>query len=278
MQLERFLCCVVNISGDMMSVHVGRSGPTDSWMMGDVMNEKRVVVVVLVLSCVIAGVLSVTWGSGPKEAPGAASEAKAGEHSDAHPSKEGSSGEPERDSPARDDARGSTGEERERGVEAGRGGEEKTPRADASGAAAAGEDERAERAASLAAAADKANKESGGGGARRAGVDKEDIREAVKRIQPELVGCYEDMLEDFPEAGGKIIAKLRVRNIEGIGEVEVVSFEEGDAHFDKWMLECLEKSARDITFPMQGKEDAEVVVRYPFNFAPSAPDEEKKGE
>ena len=86
------------------------------------------------------------------------------------------------------------------------------------------------------------------------------------------------MLEDFPEAGGKIIAKLRVRNIEGIGEVEVVSFEEGDAHFDKWMLECLEKSARDITFPMQGKEDAEVVVRYPFNFAPSAPDEEKKGE
>ena len=128
------------------------------------------------------------------------------------------------------------------------------------------DEERAERAIALAETAGDSKK---GDGKDANVVARADIMEAITRVKPLVKDCYERMLDDFPDAEGKIVVQLKVKAIEGIGEVEAIKVgdDEKTDLFDTKMHECMGAALSLVTFPLEGEEDAEVVVNYPFNFA-----------
>ena len=93
-----------------------------------------------------------------------------------------------------------------------------------------------------------------------------DIRESIDRVKPLVKGCYETLLDEFPEAEGRVVVRMKVRNIEGIGEVELVQIGEGTELFDEKMHGCLGQAMELVTFPIDGLEGDEVVVTYPYQF------------
>lgn len=127
------------------------------------------------------------------------------------------------------------------------------------------DEEREARAIELAQAVGKATPGASGDGNV---VSKADIMEAITRVKPLVKDCYDRMLDDFPDAEGKIVVQLKVKAIEGIGEVEAVKVgdDEKTDLFDTKMHECMSDALGFVTFPIEGEEDAEVIVNYPFSF------------
>ena len=127
------------------------------------------------------------------------------------------------------------------------------------------DEEREARAIELARAA--GNAEPGARGDAKV-VSKADIMEAITRVKPLVKDCYDRMLDDFPDAEGKIVVQLKVKAIEGIGEVEAVKVGEDEKTdlFDTKMHESMSDVLGLVTFPIEGEEDAEVIVNYPFSF------------
>ena len=73
------------------------------------------------------------------------------------------------------------------------------------------DEEREARAIELAQAAGKATPGASGDGNV---VSKADIMEAITRVKPLVKDCYDRMLDDFPDAEGKIVVQLKVKAIE----------------------------------------------------------------
>ena len=84
-------------------------------------------------------------------------------------------------------------------------------------------------------------------------------------VKPLMKTCYDQMLDDFPEASGRVTAKFTVRAEDEIGEVDVVEFLDGDAQFDARMKVCMTRALDAFTIPMDG--EGELTVSYPFTFA-----------
>jgi hypothetical protein len=126
------------------------------------------------------------------------------------------------------------------------------------------EAERVARAQAVARAADDATRRSGGG---ERAISPDDVVEAMAAVKPLMKACYDQMLDDFPEASGRVTARFTLEAKDEVGEVEVVEFLEEDTQFDAQMKGCMTKALAEFTLPMAGVNEGSLTVAYPFTFA-----------
>jgi hypothetical protein len=125
------------------------------------------------------------------------------------------------------------------------------------------EAERVARAQAVARAADDATRRSGGG---ERAISPDDVVEAMAAVKPLMKACYDQMLDDFPEASGRVTARFTLEAKDEVGEVEVVEFLEEDTQFDAQMKGCMTKALAEFTLPMAGVNEGSLTVAYPFTF------------
>lgn len=153
-------------------------------------------------------------------------------------------------------ATGTSGELRDTGAAPGQAGQRSATQA------AQGQPEQEDDIKALAAAADRA---ASAGPAGR--VDTADIKEAITRVKPLVKQCYDELLDDFPQASGEMTVQMKITATEGIGEVEAVEVGEDSTLFDQRMSACMGRALSLVTFPIEGdSEGGSVVVTYPFVF------------
>lgn len=104
-------------------------------------------------------------------------------------------------------------------------------------------------------------------GSRNRVATKAAVHEAVGQLKPKLKACYERLLVDFPEAEGKMLVKMKMDALDGIGtlhEISKVEVGEG-ALFEQKMRACIKESVGEISFPFE-RDDGSIDITYPFHF------------
>lgn len=99
-------------------------------------------------------------------------------------------------------------------------------------------------------------------------MNREMVREAIESIRPIAEQCYLDVLEDFPDAEGRIFLSFELVTEEGEGRVRSTSISDQSTLFEATLEECLQHHIQEVTFPGASEEGAVFSVRYPFTFAP----------
>lgn len=109
-------------------------------------------------------------------------------------------------------------------------------------------------------------------------LDKETIKQGIESIRPLVKACYEESLEEFPDAAGRVTVGFRVIGEEGEGRVELAELdEEKTTLFDERLHDCMMQQIGDATFDAPPEEGGVVNVTYPFSFATES-DEVQDGE
>lgn len=101
-------------------------------------------------------------------------------------------------------------------------------------------------------------------------LDKDYIRERIREdLIPVAVECYESVLEDEPEAGGKIVMKFAILGDPEVGGVvdEATVDPEQTTFANAALHECMRESLMAVNFEAP-PEGGRVDVTYPFEFAP----------
>jgi RNA polymerase sigma factor (sigma-70 family) len=109
---------------------------------------------------------------------------------------------------------------------------------------------------------------------RRGTMDKNEIREAMRRITPALKQCYSRLLEQQPQSSGRLTFQFTItdQGTEGgrISEASIVP-QPADAGtpelIDPLTEQCMLNAIAEASFP--SPQGGPVVVKYPFRFAPS---------
>lgn len=104
-------------------------------------------------------------------------------------------------------------------------------------------------------------------------LDKDSIRKGIRAVTPMVKVCYEETLEEFPDAAGKVTIGFRIIGEDGKGRVEMSELDqEGTTLFDEKLHDCLQNRVAEAEF--EAPEGGGVVnVRYPFVFATDAEEE-----
>lgn len=90
-----------------------------------------------------------------------------------------------------------------------------------------------------------------------------DVVEAIERLEPLVSDCAERMRAKEKSLPEKISGRLVVRSVDGIGGVEVSSFE-GDGPELQALLDCIGLANELITFPTVNKVNGQLEVDYTF--------------
>ena len=101
-------------------------------------------------------------------------------------------------------------------------------------------------------------------------LDAEYIQQRIQEdLVPVAVECYDSVLEDRPDAAGKIVMKFTIVGAEDVGGVvEEASVDELGSTLDEpFLRECMRESLMAVTFDPPD-EGGRVRVTYPFKFAP----------
>ena len=101
----------------------------------------------------------------------------------------------------------------------------------------------------------------------RGTMNKEDVRKGIEAVRPLVKVCYEEMLQEFPKASGKVVVGFRIGAEDGEGRVEMSELkDDGTTLFDEKLHDCLQARISEAKFsaPSGG---GVVDVRYPFVFA-----------
>jgi hypothetical protein len=97
-------------------------------------------------------------------------------------------------------------------------------------------------------------------------LDRETVRDGIKAVTPLVKVCYEETLEDFPDAAGTITVGFRIIGEQGEGRVEMSELDsENTTLFDEKLHDCMLRSIGEATFDAPEGGGA-VNVTYPFNF------------
>lgn len=109
-------------------------------------------------------------------------------------------------------------------------------------------------------------------------LDKATIKKGIESIRPLVKVCYEESLEDFPDAAGRVTVGFRVIGEEGEGRVELAELDqEKTTLFDERLHDCMMQQIGDATFDTPPEGGGVVNVTYPFSFATES-DEVQDGE
>ncbi len=107
-----------------------------------------------------------------------------------------------------------------------------------------------------------------------AALDPEDAKSAIALAKPEIGKCYEQVLEQTPDAAGTIVAKFTLVHKDGearFDAAEIVSNDFENPFFGMCVLNAL----AGLEFPVPEGGDGTIVIRYPFRMTPAATGEEK---
>lgn len=97
-------------------------------------------------------------------------------------------------------------------------------------------------------------------------MDKETVQEGIRTLRPLLKVCYENLLEEFPDASGKVTLSFRIAAENDEGRVELGELApDKTTLFDEKLHDCLLESIGEAKFPAPGG-DGVVNVTYPFKF------------
>lgn len=121
-------------------------------------------------------------------------------------------------------------------------------------------------AVARAAAFDEAAAPAAGAAPAKGNVDKEAVKAAVEAVKPKVAACYDQALKQSPALQGRVSVQLKLAVKDGKGEVlegEVADSDTASPFFEA----CVLKELAGADFDAVG-DDGEVVVRYPFTFAP----------
>jgi TonB family protein len=99
--------------------------------------------------------------------------------------------------------------------------------------------------------------------AEREGLSPEAIRRTARAVLEPTRGCFESVLEDHPEAAGRVLMRFVIT---AYGDVYDVSIEGASMPFPE-VQRCILAALRDARFDAPGGGDV-VVVTYPFSFGP----------
>ena len=110
-------------------------------------------------------------------------------------------------------------------------------------------------------------------GGDRGSMDKDQIRRAVRQVIPIVKECYAKLLEDQPEASGRLVVRFTITNAGGgVGRIKEASIvpKEADGSAPELISplteQCVLNAIGNLSFP--APEGEPVDVTYPFNFSP----------
>jgi RNA polymerase sigma factor (sigma-70 family) len=103
-------------------------------------------------------------------------------------------------------------------------------------------------------------------------LDKDQIRRAMRRIIPAMTDCYNKLLDDEPRAVGRLEFHFTIKDVGGVGRISDATIlpkgtDDGTPELIAPLTEqCMLNAIGEASFP--APEGGDVVVTYPFTFAP----------
>ncbi len=97
-------------------------------------------------------------------------------------------------------------------------------------------------------------------------LSREQVQEGIAAFRPFVRRCYEESLEDFPEASGRIDLEFTIEASEGRGRVSMSEIGEGTTLYEERLQDCLLYQISEVDFDAPGG-GGTIQVRYPFSFA-----------
>lgn len=104
---------------------------------------------------------------------------------------------------------------------------------------------------------------------------REKIQGAIQGMKPHVKDCYEKLLEEFPEADGRIVMTFTIVGDGDTSHIDLEGVSQDSSLYDKSLHQCMLDALRGVEMPAwpQGQE---VKVTYPFQLstgedAPEAP-------
>jgi hypothetical protein len=101
-------------------------------------------------------------------------------------------------------------------------------------------------------------------------LGKEEVQLGIEAFKPVAKHCYEQLLEDFPEASGKVALRFTVQAADGFGEVVMSEIDKSKTEVhDGFFHDCLTTSIASVEF--ETEQTGATDVTYPFRFEREKP-------
>jgi hypothetical protein len=95
---------------------------------------------------------------------------------------------------------------------------------------------------------------------------RQEIKEAIQEMKPQVKVCYERLLETFPDANGEIKLQFTIVGDGDASHIDLEKIGEESSLYDKNLHQCLLDELRSVSLPAW-RGGREMKVTYPFRFS-----------
>ena len=103
-------------------------------------------------------------------------------------------------------------------------------------------------------------------------LSREAVQKGMEAIRPFVEECYRNIVEDFPEATGRVQMNFTIEADGEHGRVSVSEIDEASSLHETSLHECLTDNIFNIEFDTP-YDDGIIDVTYPFNFSTDTPED-----